>query len=148
MENKTLEFVREFNTALGETDEYLCLNYNQDGFSESITFPKQILWDDNNDNEDFQKQHTLSRLYRILIHTEEVVQQFIVDEVDKFFAEKVRQSEEKFSNIKLNLDRQTKCLYKLSVEGNYNEDRMEEFVDIFKEDFQYLFEGFKLEYEY
>lgn len=40
------------------------------------------------------------------------------------------------------------CRWKISISGKYNEDIMGDFLDVMKEDFEYIFEGSKLDVEY
>lgn len=40
------------------------------------------------------------------------------------------------------------CRWKIVISGQYNEDIMEDFMDVLKEDFQYIFEGLTLDIEW
>lgn len=52
---------------------------------------------------------------------------------------------EKFSFAKMNISIKTACVYKVDILGEYNEDIMDDFMDVLQEDFKYIFEGFKIE---
>ena len=55
---------------------------------------------------------------------------------------------EKFSHAKLKWEVKTGCIYIVVISGKYNDDVMNDFMDVLKEDFEYIFEGFKLECEW
>lgn len=141
MENKIIDFVREVNADL----EYSILHYVNDGYTEAIKFPSLLVFDDNNDSEEFVRQRSLARLTKHLSLVLERVSPLLADEIDKFFAEKSKQMQEKFSFAKMNVSIKTTCVYKVDILGEYNEDVMDDFMDVLQEDFSYIFEGFKIE---
>jgi len=147
-ENKIIEFVREFNTYLEKTNQYCNLTYGNDGFTESVTFPQLIVFDDNNDRIEFVKQRSLSSLAKTLSEVSIAVNEMLVDELDKFFREKKKDMKEKFTATKMSYARIANCRWKVSVSGQYNEGIMDDFMDVLKEDFQYIFEGLTLDTEW
>lgn len=50
MENKILEFVREFNVGLENSNEFNFLNLLDNGFYKGINLLEIFVWDDNNYN--------------------------------------------------------------------------------------------------
>ena len=147
-ENKILEFVREFNTYLENTNQYCNLTYNDDGFTQYVTFPQLILFDDNNSSPEFVKQLSLVSLAKTLGEVNIAVGEMLADEIDKFFARKKSEMKEKFTDAKMNYRRVANCRYKVVVSGKYNEDTMDSFMDVLKEDFEYIFEGLTLDTEW
>ena len=76
------------------------------------------------------------------------VNEMLADEIDKFFVEKKKQIKEKFTTAKMSYSRVATCRWKVSVLGKYNEDAMDTFMDVLKEDFQYIFEDLTLDTEW
>lgn len=147
MENKILEFVREFNAGLEKSNYYNLLQYQTDGFNEGIIVPELYLWTDENATE-YAKAFSLSQLVGQLSELMEIAQPMLADEVDKFFAKKKLEMIEKFDLAKMKNIRVANWKWKLSVSGKYNEEFMSDFLDVMKEDFEYIFEGSKLDVEY
>ena len=141
MGNKIIDFVREVNADL----EYSILEYLNNGYVEAITSPMLFVFDDDNDSKEFVRQRSLSRLTKHLSLVLETVSPLLADELDKFFAGKKKQMKEKFSFAKMNVSIKTACVYKVDILGEYNEDIMDDFMDVLQEDFKYIFEGFKIE---
>jgi hypothetical protein len=141
MENKTIDFMREVNA----NSEYSILEYVNNGYTEAIKFPELFVFDDDNDSEEFVTQRSLARLTKHLSLVLERVSPILADEIDKFFAEKEKQMQEKFSYAKMHVSRKTVCVYDVQISGGYNEDIMGDFIDVLQEDFEYIFEGFKIE---
>lgn len=148
MENKILEFVREFNTELENSNWQNYLQYQEDGFNKSIVLPRLRLFDDDNNSSEHLKSITLSSLFKQVDEIREVANLMLVDELDKFFAEKKIQMEEKFDLAKMSYFRLAYCKWKVSISGGYNEDLMEQFIENLVSDFNYVFEGLTLDYEY
>lgn len=146
-ENKYIEFVREFNAGLENSNEYNSLQYQNDGYKEGIVLPKIYLWDDG-EGSDYFRQKTVSSLVRQLSKIQEVADKILYDEIDKFFAGKKIEIKEKFPEAKLKYSRTATCRYKAVLSGQYNEDIMEQFAEVVEEDFTWLFSEFKLDVEY
>ena len=141
MGNKIIDFVREVNADL----EYSILEYLNNGYVEAITSPVLFVFDDDNDSKEFVRQRSLARFTKHLSLVLETVSPLLADELDKFFAGKKKQMKEKFSFAKMNVSIKTACVYKVDILGEYNEDIMDDFMDVLQEDFKYIFEGFKIE---
>jgi len=148
MNNKIIEFVREFNTYLEKTNQYCNLTYGNDGFTQSVTFPQLILFDDDNNSSEFVKQLSLSSLAKTLSEVNIAVGEMLGEEIGLFFAEKKKQMKEKFTEAKMNYSRGATCRWKVVISGQYNEDIMDDFMDVLREDFLYIFEGLKLDTEW
>lgn len=146
--NKIVEFVREFNTYLEKTNQYCNLTYGNDGFTESVSFPQLIVFDDNNDSVEFVKQRSLSSLAKTLSEVNIAVGEMLSDELDKFFTQKKTEMGEKFTLAKMSYMRVANCRWKVVVSGKYNEDIMEQFCEVLEEDFKYIFEGLTLDIEW
>lgn len=146
-ENRILEFVREFNAGLENSNEYNSLQYQNDGYQEGILLPNIYIWSDDEGSE-FFKQKALSSLVRQLELIQNTANDLLEVEISKFFAGKKKDIEEKFSNVKLSYTRKTILTYQVEVEGNYNEDIMEDFIDVLGEDFKYIFNGLKIDVLY
>lgn len=147
MNNKILEFVREFNSGLENSNEYNYLRYSVDGFTEALVLSDMYFWTDDSSSE-FVKQMTLSSLLKQIYDLQEVAEPMMAEEIDKFFAEKRKNAEKKFTYARFKYARIAKLRWKLEVSGTYNEDIMEQFLDVVKEDFQYIFQGCSLDIEY
>ena len=147
MENKILEFVRDFNAGLEKSNYYNLLQYQTDGFNEGIIVPELYLWTDENTTE-HAKAFSLSQLVGQLSELLEIAQPMLADEADRFFAKKRLEMIEKFDHAKMKDMRIAYCRWKISISGKYNEDIMADFLDVMKEDFEYIFEGSKLDVEY
>lgn len=148
MENKIIEFVREFNTYLENTNQYCNLTYGNDGFTESITFPKLIIFDDDNDSKEFVKQRSLSSLAKTLSEVNIAVGEMLGEELNLFFSEKKKNMKELFTTAKMTYAKIANCRWKVAVSGQYNEDIMEQFMEQLREDFEYIFEGLTLDTEW
>lgn len=147
MENKILEFVREFNAGLENSNEYNQIQYQNDGFQEGIILPEIYLWDDGEGFEHFRPK-AISSLVRQLNQIQEIAGELLAAEIDQYFAEKKKQLKEKFPDAKLKYQRLAVCRYKAVLSGNYNEDIMAKFTEVLEEDFKYMFSEFKLDVEY
>lgn len=143
MENKALDFVRNFNS---DREEDL-LGYISSGYSEGIVLSEIYLWDDNNHTTEHLETITLSRLYSQISELQEITNEKLAVEVDKFFARKTKELKEKFTYAKLKYLRIANCAYGVYISGAYNEDAMSDFMNILLEDFRYIFEGLKIEGE-
>ena len=143
-ESKIIEFVREIN---GDLD-YNILEYVNTGYIEALKLPELIVFDDDNDGTEFFKQRSLSRLVKHSSLVLENTTPMLADEIDKFFAQKKLELKEKFTNTKIKLQITATCRYKVIVSGTYNEDIMEQFIDVLVQDFEYIFEGYKMDYEF
>ena len=143
-ENKIIDFVREIN---GYVD-YTILDYVNTGYIEALKFPGLIVFDDDNDGTEFFKQRSLSRLVKHLTLVLENTTPMLTDEIDKFFAQKKLELKEKFTNAKIKIGKIAGCRYKVIMSGTYNEDAMEQFIDVLVQDFEYIFEGYKMDYEF
>ena len=142
--NKIVEFVREIN---GDLD-YSIFEYINTGYNEALKFPELIIFDDNNDGTEFLKQRSLSRLVKHLSLVLENATPMLADEIDRFFVQKKLELEEKFTNAKIKIGKIAGCRYKVTVLGAYSEDVMEQFIDVLVQDFEYIFEGYKIDYEF
>jgi len=147
MENKIVEFVREFNAGLEDSNEYNMLQYQNDGFQEGIVLPEIYLWSDD-EGSDYFRTKAISSLVRQLNKIQEVAGEILADEIEKFFAQKKTEIKEKFPEAKLKYSRTAICRYKAVLSGQYNEDVMEQFAETLEEDFKWLFSEFKLDVEY
>ena len=143
-ENKIIDFVREIN---GDLD-YNILEYVNTGYVEALKLPELIVFDDDNDSTEFFKQRSLSRLVKHLSLVLENTTPMLTDEIDKFFAQKKLELKEKFTNAKIKIGKIAGCRYKVIMSGTYNEDAMEQFIDVLAQDFEYIFEGYKMDYEF
>ena len=141
MKSKALELVEEINT---NQDEHI-LDYVSNGFCEGIKLADFFVWNDQNCSEDFMKQQTLSKLIKDLSKIQEIISPLLRDELDKFFAEKEEKLKELFPKAKMRWKVKTICFYSLSLFGMYNEEEMDDFMDVLISDFEHVFEGFKLE---
>ncbi len=147
MKNDIIEFVREFNVGLENSNEYNSLQYQNDGFNEIISLPEIYLWSDDESYEYF-KQKSLSSLVRQLNLLQEVANELLVDELDKFFAQKKKEMKEKFPDAKMSYFREATCRWKWVTSGQYNEEIMDDFMEGLKEDFYYIFQGLTLDAEW
>lgn len=143
-ESKIIEFVRELN---GDLD-YKILEYINTGYSEGLRFPGLCVFDDDNDSTEFFKQCSLSRLVKHLSSVLENTTPMLADEIDKFFVQKKLELKEKFTDAKIKIDKIAGCRYKIIMSGTYNEDDMAQFIDVLVEDFEYIFEGYTMDYEF
>lgn len=147
MEDKIIEFVREFNAGLENSNYYNLLQHVNNGFTEAISLPEIYLWTDDSSYEHLKKK-ALSGLVIQLTELLEVASPLLGDEIDKFFAEKKKQMQEKFTYAKMKTFSIATCRWKCVISGEYNEDIMTDFMDVLKEDFEYIFEGLKLDTEW
>lgn len=147
MENKILEFVREFNVGLENSNEYNSLQYKNDGYQEGITIPEIYIWSDDEGTEHL-KTKALSSIVRQLTLIQEVASNLLDVEIASFFAEKRKQLNDKFSEVTLQYIKYTKLDYTIKISGFYNDELMAQFCDVLDEDFKYLFSGFKLHISY
>lgn len=142
MENKILDLVMEVNSDQDDT----ILEYISTGYCEGIKLTDLYLWDDQNYSVDVIRQSVLSKLTHDLNKVLSVIRPMLTQELDLFFGEKIKRMEELFGeNVKLVIKNKTQTAYSAEVFGQYNEDAMDSFMDVLKEDFEYTFENFKLD---
>ncbi len=142
MENKKLEFVREFNSDF----EFAGLAIVDNGYWSGLTLCELNVFSEDNDSEEFMEQVSLSRLSTYLDVLQKRTNDMLLDKIDEFFAQKTKEAEEKFSTAKIKFKYKSQFVYEAFVTGTYNEDFMDDFLDVVKQDFEYIFEGFKLNY--
>lgn len=147
MENKIVDFVREFNSQLEGVNQYCNLEYVDNGFVKAIKFPQIFLFDDDNENSEYIEERSLSHLVKTLNEVLEVAKEQLAFKVIEFFAENRKQVKEKFSDAKVHFTNKDSLKYTIFVSGNYNEDTMEDFLEDVKRDFEYIFEGLTLNIE-
>ena len=143
MENKILEFVREFNAGLENSNEYNSLQYQNDGYQEGILLPHIYAWSDDEGEEHF-RQKALSSLVRQLDLLQSVAKELLEVEITKFFAEKKKLMKEKFPQANLKYFKEATLEYSILISGLYNVELIEQFGETVEEDFQYLFYGLKI----
>jgi len=143
MENKILEFVREFNAGLENSNEYNSLQYQNDGYQEGILLPNIYAWSSDEGEEHF-RQKALSSLVRQLDLLQNVAKELLEVEITEFFAEKKKLIKEKFPQANLKYFKEATLEYSILISGLYNVELIEQFGETVEEDFQYLFEGLKI----
>ena len=144
MENKTEDFVRGFNAGLENLNQYCNLQLLNDGYSKGVAFPQIFLFSDDDDSAENVEQLVLSRLVKTLDKVLEVGKRELTDKMDEFFAEKIKEQKEKFPNAKIKFygGYEDKSVIAL---GEYDENMMYDLLDVVKEDFEYIFDGLKLD---
>jgi len=147
MENKIIEFIREFNSNLENSNGRVLLAHEDYGFQEGIVVPSLYLWDDQNCNIENFKTVSLSNLLKQISELEEVANNMLVEEIDKFFEEIKNKIDEKFTYARLKYERIAKLRWRLIISGTYNEDIMDDFIEVVAEDFKWKFDGLILDYE-
>lgn len=128
-------------------NQYCNLEYIDNGFTKAVQLPIIILFDDNNDSSEYVEQLSLSRLVKTLGEVLAVGKVELSNKVDEFFAERKKLMKEKFPHAKVKFTFLSALEYSTFVSGDYNDDAMEQFLDVLKEDFQYIFEGLTLDIE-
>jgi hypothetical protein len=144
MENKILELVKEVNS----DQEATIFDYIDDGYVKAIKLNNTFVFDDANDLEKYVRQRSLSRACKLLSEQLEHLSPMLGNELSLFFAEKDKKLKEIYPKARLKWNRKTLAVYTLYVSGAYEEEGVDDFMDILKEDFEYIFEGFKLECEW
>jgi hypothetical protein len=145
MENKIKSFLVSFNGELENSNRYCNLQYSDDGFVKAISFPELHLFDDDNDDVHYVEELSLSRLVKTLSEVLAVGKAELSVKVNNFFTEKKKQLKEKFPKIKVSFIFLSSIKYITSVSGEYDEDKLIEALDVIKQDFEYIFEGCKLD---
>jgi len=143
MENKILEFVREFNAGLENSNEYNSLQYQNDGYQEGILLPHIYAWSDDEGTEHF-RQKALSSLVRQLDLLQSVAKELLEVEISLFFAEKKKLMKEKFPEANFKYFKEKPLEYSVKIYGLYNDELMEQFGEVIEEDFKYVFDGLKI----
>lgn len=145
MENKILEFVKDFNELSEEkTYHYDSLQYVTDGYSEAIVLPEMVLFCDNDSYENF-KTVSLGAITRRLHELLFVSNKFLQVEIEKFFVGKKELMNAKFPKAKLKYSKGAAVLeYFVTFSGEYEEEQLEEFGEVVQEDFKHQFEGLKI----
>ncbi len=146
MENNILDLVREFNSDTNRPE--FSLQYTNDGFTQGVQFPQTWVFDDDNSSTEHARPKTLSNLLIMSSYINSRAREMIEAELQKFFLEKKKQLEEKFTDAKLKLVFNFNNSAEVFISGRYNEDIMFDFVDVMEEDFKYIFEGLTIKTEY
>ena len=145
MENKIKDFLLTFNTELENSNRYCNLQYFDNGYVEGISFPEIQLFDDDTDSTEYVEELTLSRLVKTLNGVLSVAEQELSYKVDKFFAQKKKELKEKFPNAKVKFNFDSILQYSTFTSGDYIDEEMFDALDVVKQDFEYIFEGLKLD---
>lgn len=145
MENKIKDFLITFNGELENSNRYCNLQYFDDGFVKGISLPKIHLFDDDNDSMEYVEELTLSRLVKTLNEVLKVAEQELSYKVNEFFTQKKKELKEKFPNAKVQFNFDKTLQYSTFASGDYIDEEMFDALDIVKQDFEYIFEGFKLD---
>ena len=148
MDNKMTEFIREFNGNLSELEQFNNLEYATNGFYEAISLPAVNLFDSENYTCDHFKKITLSNLLKVISDLGEVAGNMFADEIWAWEKETEIKIKEKFPNSKIKVKRLGTLRYKIILSGKYSEEGMSDFIEVVTQDFQYMFDGCKLDYEY
>lgn len=148
MENKIIEFIGEFNTKLEVLNQYNNLQYVTNGFYEAISLPEVAIFDDGNYTNEHFKKIALSHLLKVISDFGEVAGNMFADEIWDWEKETKIKVKDKFPNSKIKIERLGTLRYKIIISGGYSEEDMSDFVDVIAQDFQYMFDGCKLDYEY
>jgi hypothetical protein len=146
VENKIIEFVREFNSNMEDRNHYCNINYLNDGFTQAIYLPEIAVFDDNNDSVEFVRQRALTDLFLATSQVRDVAIEMLLEETDAFFLERKIQLKLDFPKAKMNITQGT--IWNVSMSGSYDEELISDFCDKLEQDFQYIFEGLKIRVEY
>lgn len=147
MNNKIKDFLMTFNGELENSNQYCNLQHFSDGFTEGICFPKIHLFDNDNNSIEYFEQLSLSRLVKTLNEVLKVAEEELSYRIEEFFAEKKKELKEKFPNLKIQFNLHNILNYYIFASGEYNEEKLYDALDIVKQDFEYIFEGLKLNIE-
>lgn len=148
MESKTLKLIEKLNIKLGDyTSKDKTILYSTDGYLEYIVFPEQVLWDNDIDSKEFQKQTVLSRLYKTTQETRNSIKKMLKKEFNKFLVPRI---EKIFPNVKFRLKPilNSTTYYELKIYGNYDQEDIDNFEDELIHDFENIFEGLRLSVKY
>ena len=148
MENNIVDFVREFNTELDVLNQYSNLEYTASGFYEGINLPQVNLVNDNDYSSEHFKKVALTQLLKVVSDWGEVAVNMFADEIWAWEKETIEQVIEKFPKSKVVVERLGTLRYKIILSGKYNKESMSDFIDVIVQDFEYMFYGCKLDYEY
>lgn len=149
MENKILEFVTEFNAGLEDSNEQNCLIFQDSGFWQSVMLRDIYVWDSENYSEHYFETQALCSLTRQFYEVLKVSNEMLVPKIRGFFNGQKTKIKEKFPEVKFLYARGGTILdYVVTISGKYDEEKMEEFVEILREDFEFEFEGLKAEIKY
>jgi hypothetical protein len=144
MENKILELVKEVNS----DQEVSIFDYVDNGFTKGVKLNSAFVFDDDNYSTEFVRQISLSKACKLLSEQLEHLSPMLGNELNLFFAEKDKKLKEIYPKARLKWNRKTLAVYTLYVSGAYEEEGIDCFMDVLKGDFEYIFDGFKLECEW
>ena len=148
MGNKMIRFVEEFNTNLDVLQQYSNLEYLTNGFYEAIGLPQVSVFDDGNYSSEHFRKISLVQILKVVSDWGEVAGNMFADEIWAWEKEIKNQIVEKFPKSKITVERLGTLRYKIILSGKYNEESMSDFIDVIVQDFEYMFDGCKLDYEY
>tara|TARA_R110000782_G_scaffold252394_1_gene340172 strand:+ start:38 stop:493 length:456 start_codon:yes stop_codon:yes gene_type:complete len=145
-ETKVLEFVRRFNNKVEEDlNKYSeVLNYVSNGIEEGVVLPETFLFT-TDDNSEIVSQKSLSRLLTMFNSLGKVAEDLLDEDINKFLQKKEREFKEKFPDAKMRPKKTNALSWYVFTSGAYDEDAMDKFLDVFTEDFKYIFEGVSIE---
>jgi len=142
------EKIRELITEINSDEEIVSVSYKTNGFCEAITIDETHLWDSENYLEEYVRQQVSANLLRISELLREKANEILVDEVSRymdFYRSRLKQN---FPNARMSYFRKEPLLWKVTVSGEYEEEEMDEFMDVLVGNFNYRFEYAKLEEEW
>src|SRR5690606_27856422 len=136
--------IKDLINELNADNEIYPISYKTNGYWEAISIDGLYLWDDQNYNEEYVRQQVCANLLRISGELYEKANEILVEEVGKYMDFWKSKIKEAFPQSKVSYFRQSALLWKFRVSGKYDEDKMDEIMDVFTEDFNYTFEYVKL----
>jgi hypothetical protein len=144
MNNKIKDLINELNA-----DNEICpISYKTNGYWEAISIDELHLWDDQNYNEEYVRQQVGANLLRISGELYERANEILVEEVGKYMDFWKSKIKEEFPQAKVSYFRQSPLRWKIVVSGEYDENKIDDIMDVFTEDFNYIFQYAKLEVEW
>jgi hypothetical protein len=144
MKNKILEFVEKINIDVNIP----ILEYHTNGYSELLSISETFVFNTDLHCEEHVKQTALAQSVISLREKLEALEPLLYDEVDAFFRTKKEQLKEKFPKVKLKWRTEGFAVYRVDISGDYDDDVMEEFVLDTVYEFEAIFDGLTLKYEY
>lgn len=145
-----IELVKEFNEKLENLKQYNRLSFLTDGDTEFIVSPQVSVFDDNNYSTDYFKQIALSNLVKFHFDMLEVANTMLIEEVDKYLDSAQKRIKEQFPNATFKVRREVTMRWTIVIWGDYPEQstQLENLVDNIEANFEYIFEGCNLDFDY
>lgn len=146
-ENKFLDFVNTFNDNLNENESQNFLQYQSDGYTQSIKIPQIYIIDDEDGSENICQKAAV-KIFLLTKKINENALNFLIYQIDDFFEYEENQIKEKFPYIIFRWTFNTIKGVEIFIKGDQADLKFYDLLMKIESDFKSTFQGIDLNIEY